>query len=377
MPGSADRRFARALDGGDAGGAFRRELVVVGLLVSAGAAAGPDVTQRVRMHDRILDELAATPVGFARDELPEPVSLAARRRSAAAGVQGRLLVAAAAALCMLVALSGMSLVLARDALPGDALYGVKRSAESAKLGLTFGDEPRGFKHLQFATARVDEIEALAARGSTADVRRFVTVLQSFDVDAAAGSRLLVESATNGNGNELSTLRDWAEQQRLRLENAATTMPARVAPRIDGTLALLAKVRDRATRLQPRMTCLTVTSGTRDEVGLLPAADVCVPEEAPSVLTTSRQPASPPGLHSPAGSGPSLVIPPPGEERPTDPLPFEAPAITTTKPARPSGTAAPGESPASAAPTLTLPLPLPLPEFTLPPLLPGLPGLKIG
>src|SRR5262249_8903376 len=144
------------------------ELATVSLLVSAGRQVRAGDDARERMRARILAGLQDTPAGEPdadADAVVVPVSLdaARRRRSVAAGVQGRLLIAAAAALCLLVALSGMSLVLARDALPGDALYGVKRSAESAELGLTFGDEPRGFKHLQFATARVDEIEAIAAR----------------------------------------------------------------------------------------------------------------------------------------------------------------------------------------------------------------------
>jgi Domain of unknown function (DUF5667) len=391
MPGSAEV-FARALEGGTqapADGELRRELAIAGALASLGAQAGPDAAERARMRARLLNELSATPRLV---RVPAPVDLAARRRSLA-GLQGRLLVATAAALCLLVALSGMSLVLARDALPGDALYGVKRSAESAELGLTFGDEPRGFKHLQFATARVDEIEALTARGAGDDPRRFLTALQSFDSDAASGARLLIESATNGTGDELATLRDWAEQQALRLQVAGTAMPERAADRTTGSLTLLTKIRDRAAALQERMPCLAVTSGARDEIGLLAADGLCVPAQGgPGVLSTKLPNASQQGGGSEQGA-PPLKIKPTQSEQPVEPLSPLNPGGSSSDPG--SGSAGPGQgtqepptgattpppsgeaSPTTDPSTITVPLPLPLPSITLPPLLPGLPGLKIG
>ncbi|MBW3653137.1 MAG: cobalamin biosynthesis protein [Actinobacteria bacterium] len=60
--------------------------------------------------------------------------------------------AAVAVLALVGSLAGMSLLLARDALPGDALYGFKRTAEAASLGLTFGDESKALKHLEVPTA---------------------------------------------------------------------------------------------------------------------------------------------------------------------------------------------------------------------------------
>jgi len=396
MPGSVDRRselLASALEDGAGVPAsdeqLRRELAMVSLLVAAGRDADqwarPDDAARERMRERILAGLAepatvdavVTPIGSAAGPA------AARRRSVVAGVQGRLLVAAAAALCLLVTLSGMSLVLARDALPGDALYGVKRSAESAELGLTFGDEPRGFKHLQFATARVDEIEALAARadgaGSGADAGRYLTALQAFDTDAAAGSRLLIETATNGGGSELAALRTWAEQQRQRLGQAGAILPFRAAGRTAGSVVLLDRVIERVSALQVRLACLAVTSGTRDDVGLLPASGVCVPA---AIGPGRPNTVSPSVTGTPVAPQPGLVFPgSPAGEQPGGGLgPLDPGAIVST-PSGPAGgpsqgTTSPGELP-TASTDITVPLPLPLPEITVPPLLPGLPGLQVG
>jgi hypothetical protein len=176
MPESASERFARAVEGGpvepDLDESLRHELALVDALRDIGRSARLDDDARQRLREQLLagidDRLDPRPRPQA---MPEPSRSARARvaRARVASVRGRLLVAAAAALCLLVSLSAMSLLMARDALPGDALYGVKRSAESAELGFTFGVESRGFKHLQFATARLDELEARTKRclkGST-------------------------------------------------------------------------------------------------------------------------------------------------------------------------------------------------------------------
>jgi hypothetical protein len=284
-----------------------------------------------------------------------------------------------------VALSGMSLVLARDALPGDALYGVKRSAESAELGLTFGDETRGYKHLQFATARVDEIEAIAARaygsgsGSMGEANRYLMALRAFDTDAAAGSRLLIEAATSGRGDELTALRAWAQQQRQRLDSAGVAMPVRAASRADGSITLLDKVIERAFGLQARLACLAVTSGARDDVGLLPADGACVPVGNPSASAGGASDPTGPPRPQPVPQ-PSLVngLPSDGDQ----PYPPLGPLDPGTEPGLiPPGSGSipdtwlPGISPSSPSSTITVPLPLP--EIHIPPPVPGLPGLKVG
>jgi Domain of unknown function (DUF5667) len=379
--------FARALE--DAAVApppdeLHRELAVVGLLVRAGEQVRVDDAARERMRARIRAGLDGVD-GLDEQDTVTPASLAARRRSAVAGVQGRLLAAAAAALCLFVALSGMSLVLARDALPGDALYGVKRSAESAELGLTFGDEPRGYKHLQFATARVDEIEAIAAKaygsgsGSTEEADRYLMALRAFDTDAAAGSRLLIETATSGSGGELTALRAWAQQQRQRLDSAGAAMPVRAASRADGSIALVDRVIERVSGLQARLVCRTVTSEARDDVGLLPADGVCVPVgNAPASAGGAPDQGRAP--HTQPVPQPSLVNGLPSDQAypPLGPLdPGTEPGMTPPGSGSTPDTWLPGISPKSPTSTITVPLPLPLPEVHLPPPVPGLPGLKVG
>lgn len=312
MPESASERFARAIEGlpvgPDLDDSLRRELAVVVALRELGDSTRLDDVARQRIRRQLLAEFDET--GSEPQGTPPRTRTAAKKsspgpRSRVAGVRGRLLVAVAAALCLLVSLSAMSLLLARNALPGQALYGVKRSAESAELGFTFGDESRGFKHLQFATARLDELEALAGQGADADSYR--TALEDFDADAAAGSRLLVQAATGGNASLLPALGGWAQQQSRRLDAGVETGPATLPERTAETRALLDRIAERAEALQGRLACRAVTSGAADEVGALPADGRCEPVGA----------GAPSG--SPAGTGqPSTGQPSIGEPAPPAP-----------------------------------------------------------
>lgn len=152
-------RFARALESDAVDAEFERELAIVAALQDLDI--GPDELARKRMLAK------ATPVVSSR--------------------RSRFLVALAAAVVLMFALAGMSLLLSRDALPGDTLYGIKRTAEAASLGLTFGDESKALKHLEFANARIGEMETLAQRYmDPADVPAgsYLTALTDFDTDAA-------------------------------------------------------------------------------------------------------------------------------------------------------------------------------------------------
>jgi hypothetical protein len=305
----------------------------------------------------------------------------ARPARAVSGARGRFAVAAVAVLALVGSLTGMSLLLSRDALPGDALYGVKRTAEAASLGLTFGDEGKALKHLEFAAARVSEIETLARRypdRESAPVGGYLTALTDFDNDAAAGSRQLVAAATRSDGRQLDALTAWAQQQSSRLTAVSALLPSAARARDSASLALLDKISTRAGALFARMDCYQITSGSSDDVGALPASGVC--EHA----NGSRPDPNAPGGSGPGGTDSSVqpTVPPsggqqtpvPGRARQLPPLPpvgrtVEPPATETPSPDQT------GTQPPSSDPSINLPLPLP--GVTLPPLLPGLPGISIG
>lgn len=297
----------------------------------------------------------------------------ASRRAALSGVRGRFAVAAVAVLALVGSLAGMSLLLARDALPGDALYGVKRSAEAASMGLTFGDEPKALKHLEFAAARVREIETLARRypdPGDAPVGAYLTALTDFENDATAGSRQLIALTTGTDGRLLGALRDWSTQQAGRLGDVAPRLPAAARNREGATRALLDKITARAEALSARMGCLQITAGTYDDIGALPATGTC--EQAPLTPTAG---APTPGAPVPTGGAvpvpdpgsPSVAVPPATPTQGLPPMPL--PGATVSVPA-PTAPADPSTETGTETPTRP-------PLIELPPLLPGLPGVSIG
>jgi len=297
------------------------------------------------------------------------------------GARGRFAIAAVAVLALVGSLAGMSLLLARDALPGDALYGIKRTAEAASLGLTFGDEPKALKHLEFAGARVSEIETLARRypnPADAPVGGYLTALTDFDNDAASGSRQLIALATSADGSQLESLQSWARQQTTKLTAVAPRLPSAARGREGVSLALLDKITARSTALLTRMDCYQITSGTYDDIGALPAGGACDQNPGIDPSLSASQPSVPDTTDSSGTTTnpqvPGAPLPPvqPTPDEPLLPLPGATVAVPapTTRPGQPTA-----EPPADDDGTIVLPLPLPTVE--LPPLLPGLPGIRIG
>jgi hypothetical protein len=286
-----------------------RELSIVATLRHVGASVGPDRAERDRMRQRLMTEFNS--VVHEGNSPVLPLRRSQRSRWIPEHTRGRLVVAAAAALCLLMSLSGMSLLLSRDALPGDALYSFKRTAESAELGLAFGDQPKALKHLEFASTRVNEIEALADQvgstgGGSAEQSGFIRALDDFDSDATAGARLLTGLAFAGQPSSLPALRTWAEQQKARLTtvHAALTLPT--SARMDSTLALLDRITMRVSALSHRSGCVTMSTGARDELGVLPARDACKPVPVDGASSAIPLPDAP---AAPEASQPSTVMPP--------------------------------------------------------------------
>ncbi|HEX8865270.1 MAG TPA: DUF5667 domain-containing protein [Lentzea sp.] len=338
-------RFARAVEGGPQpvgrDSDLADDLAIVELLRSMDV--GPDAETRARMKQRIL---TAPP--------PEkPLVLSSVRR---VGARARLAVAAAAVLCLLMSLAGMSVLLSRDALPGDPLYGVKRTTESASLGLTFDDESRALKHLEFAASRVTEMETLADRASGESAQ--LTALQDLNTDAVEGSRQLTAYATSSDEKALPALRDWALSQYVKLGTLRPRLPGEAGAHADTTMWLLASIAQRAHDLAARAGCSSIVSGSSDTLGPLPSKDECA-----SVVTDPNTSPNRESSVQPTPSG----LPAQSTTPSTQPSQSLLPGTSASQPSGKPGTSTP---PTSGKPGITIPLPLPLPSISLP-LLPGI------
>jgi len=159
-----------------------------------------------------------------------------------------------------LALSGMS-VASGDAVPGDALYGLKRSTERAQLALASSDVSRGQLYLEFAKTRVAEAAAV-----TSDEASLVGVLGDMDAETRQGVRLLTSAAVSGqNPVALDVIERFVETQREHVSKLLDE--TRAQARVLDSLALLDQISERATALRTTLAC-GAASGS-DALGALP------------------------------------------------------------------------------------------------------------
>jgi hypothetical protein len=200
-----------------------------------------------------------------------------------------------------VAFTGMSTA-SENAMPGDALYGVKRSTERAQLALASSDVGRGALYLGFAQTRLAEARLLGG-----DLDR---VLADMDRDATQGVRLLTSAATSRQDHAaLDVIDEFAAEQRTALDALAGRVSGTDAARVATSLGLLDKIEDRTEELRDDL----------DECGGSPVTDLdwlgprprdCVALPPPSTLDLApgltEQPAQPsqsqPGTGTPAEPG---------------------------------------------------------------------------
>ncbi|HEX3650866.1 MAG TPA: DUF5667 domain-containing protein, partial [Pseudonocardiaceae bacterium] len=269
------------------------------------------------------------------------------------------------------------------ALPGDTLYAVRRTVESASLGLTSGDDGKGRKHLEFAADRIGDIESLAARypdPADSPVGDYLTAFADFDSDARAGTADLTGYATNHGDGVLSTLTTWATQQAERIQRVESGLPPAARAQAAASETLLTRIIQRANAIAARNDCYTITSGGTDDLGVLPATGPCdqppsgspTPAFGGAAATTSRDGQQHGGQQTGtvggSGSADRAPVAPPDTTDFGAPT-AQAPPDETPPPLLPTTQSPPG--------TLKIPLPLPGGGLTVPPLLPGLPGVGIG
>lgn len=340
-----DERFATAVDTGD-NSEFGAELAVVAALRRLGDSGTASLDEAAR------NRIAARTT---------PRHRLARRKPRFTAVM-------TAATAVLSAVAGLALVLSAGALPGEALYDLKRAREAAVLQFTFNEETRALKHLEYAELRLAELARLVHDGEQ-QRDNYAIALSDFEEEAAAGTSGLTAVATSTGGRQLDPLREWAREQAAKLDRMRPALPR--PPSV--SQALLSRIERRATALAARMHCPQITSGDFDDIGALPATGSCT--EPPTDPSGGR-----PDPDDPA----RLPSEPTPEQYTTDstlavlhePAPTR-PALPTASPVTTSTTVYGPPVPTPTLPRLPDASPPPPPTLTIPPLLPGLPEVGIG
>ncbi|MBY8872968.1 DUF5667 domain-containing protein [Micromonospora sp. PLK6-60] len=165
-----------------------------------------------------------------------------------------------------IALSGISAA-SENAVPGDALYGMKRSTERAQLALASSDISRGQLFLDFARTRLGE--AATMRG---DRPAFTAVLDDMDADTRQGVRLLTTTAAQrAESAGLDAVNAFLTGQRRELAGLLGTVTRAERDRTHRSIALLDAIRKRSDGLRAAIACDLPPSGS-DALG--PVPDVC-------------------------------------------------------------------------------------------------------
>jgi len=330
------------------------------LVATAGTASDTSADQDGGLDDPDSDLAPVTPLGARRagrhGRISRPTGrIRAERRI---GLARRAGLVSSAALLVMVAFTGAGVFASRDALPGQTLYPLKRTAEAAGLAMTFDDEARAQRNLELAALRLGEIEQLIAlRGaSEVDPELVRAAMSEFDVAASEGSRALLSDQDIARSG--ATLQAWAAAQSARLSALRSVLPVPAVPAADTSIALL----DRLMGSEPAPDARTPAT---DSTARADAIDDVDPDGG--TVQRNSQSGSDADSTAPAREGgPERSLP---SLRPDNRPLAEEPAV------EPPPTEAPTEVEQDAAPRRSLPLPGA--PITLPPLMPGMPPLTVG
>ena len=394
--------FAAALEGRGLSSARRDPALAPLLSLAQGLQTvplAPAADFRDTLRQRLLAVATVAPAPVAAAGSP-----AERAKSWVSGwrVQ-RTMAAAAGSMAVVVALSAVGVGASRS-VPGDALYGVKRSAEGVQLSLARNDVNRGKRHLQHAETRLDEIAQLvhtdlafapaptapgqitvAFGGSRSE--RVGEALRLMDDDTRDGTRLLFDAyASDQDEAVLQVVRDFTQRQRDNLGLVLDKLPTAAHAQAEASMALVSSLNLRATQLLSVGTC-----GTDCAPPVAPApspGETTAPTPAPTPSYDSLGPLPCTCPEDPTASPAPEATPEPTPTPEPSPEPTESPGPTITESPMPEPSEShyplPSQIPAPVASpvqtvvdevneTLPTPLPTPPPLPVLPADEPALPG----
>ena len=173
------------------------------------------------------------------------------------GARERRLVAAASAVVLLGGTASMAAA-AQNALPGEALYPIKRGLEQAEAGLSVSPAGKGRDLLHQANDRLDEVEGLLTGDSLATARVPAT-LEDFTSQAQEGADLLMTSfQETRDPHTIEAVREFAANGIVLLQDLARTAPAPAQDELTEAALLLSAIDEQASAL-----CSSCAAGLPD------------------------------------------------------------------------------------------------------------------
>ncbi|HEX5596796.1 MAG TPA: DUF5667 domain-containing protein [Micromonosporaceae bacterium] len=243
------------------------ELVAVGRRISTLQPA-PDIDTGFRTELRAMLMATAAREGIgvtatATTKAPKPARRPLRvvRSGRRARTRGVVIIGVAVGA---ITVSGISAA-SDNSLPGDALYGLKRSTEKAQLAWASSDTERGERHLEFARIRLAEAHALQGDGIKTEA-----VLDDMDAEIRQAVGLLGASAVQRRENPpLDALASFVREQREQLTALLDRTRDADRDRVTASLDLLDSVAQRVEALRTALACGASPATQTDALGLLP------------------------------------------------------------------------------------------------------------
>ena len=264
-----------------------------GLAGAAGSHADPTPEFRTSLRSMLLATAERDGIGSTAidDPPPEHGGKRARPRTpvlSSRRARGAVLVG----LCVgALAFAGMSAA-SDTAMPGDPLYGVKRSTENARLALAGSAVSKGQLLLEFARNRL--AEARVIRSTNAGM------FDDMDTETRAAVKLLMGTAMDRHDAATLTFVDgFVQGQRADLTGLDDS------PRVRQSIALLDRIAARSAAIRAAIRCGTGIVRT-DELGPLPGT--C---QVPLPGATHRPSGTVPGPTERPGPANGSSIPPAG------------------------------------------------------------------
>lgn len=222
--------------------------------------------------------------------------------------------------------SGAVLAAARGALPGQALYGVKRWQERRELLTTFGDGRKGIKLLAMARARLFEVQDLLHAG-VARGALYSSTLNDMDAITVEGATRLTRAYAGRHDRGLvERLRGFAEQQWLDLSGLAERLPAEARPQARDSIELASRVGAQARDILAGCPCalenaLAPSTAVAGETNASAGARIrCICEHAAAGPQPSAAPKTSKAADGKDGTGGGEPSPEPTPEQPPRFLP---------------------------------------------------------
>lgn len=274
---------------------------------------------RARLMAEAPEELAATSGSSVttrprRDAAIISFPASPRRRTATA----------AAAVCIVLGSTAGVAAASQTALPGEALYPVKRGIEHVQAAIAGSQHAKGSEYLDQASTRLDEVTDLtvahADDPSTAGLVR--QTLEDFADQADDGANALMSSyRQDQNGSSIAELRRFTDESADRLDALTSAIPSEASGALADAATLLSQLDQEAQALCPVCSALPIVSLSSALLDLQLDQTTLDPT-APGSLAPTPDPKSPTGTARPT-DGPTDAVPtisgssPGGAVDPTD------------------------------------------------------------